>query len=173
MADAADSPAAPSVDDLAKTAADNETILAQAGAALAAAVDQATGPWIETSVASRLGRAPTATMQVDIERVTATARATEVDRLRELLALDLNQQWTNPLAVIRAMVAYPTAILTEAGVPPVDRDDHAIAMAPDDHYDLTPVSFADFGLDVHEPGLIWGAAKAHLHLQRRKSTESA
>jgi hypothetical protein len=39
---------------------------------------------------------------------------------------------------------------------------------PDDVYDLTPASFADVDPALHEPGLVWGAAKAHVHLARRR-----
>jgi hypothetical protein len=35
-------------------------------------------------------------------------------------------------------------------------------------YDLTPASFADVDPALHEPGLVWGAAKAHVHLARRR-----
>ena len=39
---------------------------------------------------------------------------------------------------------------------------------PDDVYDLAPASFADVDPALHEPGLVWGAAKAHVHLARRR-----
>ena len=35
---------------------------------------------------------------------------------------------------------------------------------PDDVYDLSPATFADVDPALHEPGLVWGAAKAHVHL---------
>lgn len=148
-------------------------VLARTGADLADAVDAATAPWIEASVVNRLGRRLTDDERAAVERSAATARASEGALLRQLLSLDLDDQWTNPLAVLRAMVVYPTEILSDAGATPVERDDHAEAIAPDDIYDLTPASFADFGPDVHEPGLLWGAAKAYVHLQRRKAKETA
>jgi putative CocE/NonD family hydrolase len=40
---------------------------------------------------------------------------------------------------------------------------------PDDAYDLGPASFADIDPSLHEPGLMWGAAKAHVHLARRRA----
>ena len=43
------------------------------------------------------------------------------------------------------------------------------AMFPDDLYDLTPGSFRDLDPALHEPGLEWGAAKAHVHLARRRA----
>ena len=42
------------------------------------------------------------------------------------------------------------------------------ASFPDDPYDLTPGSFADVDPSLHEPGLVWGAAKAHVVLARRR-----
>ena len=36
-------------------------------------------------------------------------------------------------------------------------------------YDLSPASFADLAPALKEPGLVWGAAKAHVHLSRRRA----
>ena len=90
-------------------------------------------------------------------------------RVRALLARDVDDQPTGPLAVLRTAVEYPTAVLHEAGVPPVARDEFATATFPDDLYDLTPGSFRDLGESVHEPGIRWGAAKAHRVLARRRA----
>jgi hypothetical protein len=90
-------------------------------------------------------------------------------RLRRLLADDVDVQRTNPLAILRSAVRFPTAVLLGAGVPPVRRDAQAEAMFPDDVYDLSPATFADLGPSVHEPGLVWGAAKAHVMISRRRS----
>ena len=40
---------------------------------------------------------------------------------------------------------------------------------PDDVYDLAPATFDDVSPDLHDPGLRWGAAKAHVHLKRRRA----
>ena len=88
-------------------------------------------------------------------------------RIRTLLSMDLDEQATNPLALLRSAVRYPTEVLAAHGVPPVDRDEFAVRAFPDDVYDLSPASFGDVHPDLHEPGLVWGAAKAHVHLQRR------
>lgn len=151
---------------------EGESVLTAAGAVLADAVDAATEHWIASCVTARLGRPLGDPERAAIAAGATTARAEEVVRLRQLLALDLDAQWTNPLAILRALVVYPTAILRDAGVAAVERDDHAMAMAPDDSYDLTPAAFADFGPEVHEAGMLWGAAKAHLHLRRRKALET-
>jgi hypothetical protein len=89
-------------------------------------------------------------------------------RLRELLAADVDDQRSNPLAILRQAARHPTEVLARAGVPPVERDAHAERLFPDDVYDLGPAAFADLGTDVHEPGLVWGAAKAHVILRRRR-----
>jgi len=89
-------------------------------------------------------------------------------RIRTLLLTDIDEQRTSPLALARDAVRYPTAVLARAGVPPVERDPFTVRQFPDDPYDLTPASFADVDPDLHEPGLTWGAAKAHVHLARRR-----
>jgi hypothetical protein len=63
---------------------------------------------------------------------------------------------------------HPTQVLAEAGVPPVERDEHAARLFPDDRYDLAPATFSDLDEALHEPGLVWGAAKAHVVLARRR-----
>ena len=35
-------------------------------------------------------------------------------------------------------------------------------------YDLAPANFADVDPALAEPGLLWGAAKAHVHLARHR-----
>lgn len=89
--------------------------------------------------------------------------------LRDLLALDVDEQRIGPLQVLRRLTPYPTAVLEAAGIPEVERDDGAVAAFPTDRYDLVPASFADFGPEVHEAGMRWGAAKAHVVLRRRRA----
>ena len=43
-----------------------------------------------------------------------------------------------------------------------------VATEADDVYGLAPASFADVDQSLYEPGLEWGAAKAHAHLTRHK-----
>ncbi len=88
--------------------------------------------------------------------------------VRALLLTDIDAQPTSPLALVRGAVRYPTAVLGQAGVPPVERDPFTVRQFPDDPYDLAPASFADLDPALHEPGLTWGAAKAHVHLARRR-----
>lgn len=153
----------------------DDELLARYAAALADRVEAALPQWVASSVARRL--TPDVTTPDDFEgKVAAAGRAAASEvggRVRELLRLDIDEQWTNPLTLIRTAIRYPTGLLSELGVPPVDRDAEARRFHPDDVYDLTPASFAELGPDVHNDGISWGAAKAHVHLRRRRSEEVA
>jgi hypothetical protein len=51
----------------------------------------------------------------------------------------------------------------------VRRDAEAVRQFPADPYDLTPMTFADLDPELAEAGIAWGAAKAHVHLARRRT----
>jgi hypothetical protein len=145
--------------------------LAGHAAALAAAVDAAVPGWVDRSVRAVLaaqglpaGEAVTAASA----EAGAAALAEGGPRVRRLLATDVDDQRTNPLSILRSLVRYPTEVLRAAGAHPVPRDEFSARNFPDDAYDLTPASFADVDPALHEPGLVWGAAKAHIHLARRR-----
>ena len=134
----------------------------EAAQALADAVDRALPAWVEAAVARHLGdRLPP-----DATEAAQRARSDLVPRLRALLATDLDEQRTNPLALLRDAVRYPTEVLRAAGVAPAERDDFERDRFPDDAYGLTPATFADFGPEVAEAGMVWGATKAWMHKQR-------
>ena len=86
--------------------------------------------------------------------------------VRALLAADIDEQRTTPLALLRSAVRYPTEVLQAAGVPPLNRDPIQIRLLPDDLYDLSPANFADVDPALAEPGMMWGAAKALAHRRR-------
>jgi hypothetical protein len=88
--------------------------------------------------------------------------------LRQLLEIDIDAQRTTPLEVVRHHLQRPTDVLRRLGVPPVARDAFEEAQFPDDVYDFGPRSYADLDPDLQEPALVWGAAKAHVHLRRRR-----
>jgi hypothetical protein len=91
----------------------------------------------------------------------------EVGRaVRALLEVDIDEQRTTPLAIVRQAVRYPTAVLREAGVPPVRRDAFAVEAFPADDYDLSPASLADLDPALRDAGIVWGAAKAFEHRRR-------
>lgn len=148
--------------------------LARYASALADALDAALPRWVERVTAQRWQAwqgSPPPPALVDAARAAGAQAGADLSPvLRELLATDVDAQRTNPLAIIRRGVAYATSVLREAGVPPVQRDPDAERIFPEDLYDLSPAAFADLGPSVHEPGLVWGAAKAHVILRRRRAT---
>lgn len=141
-------------------------------AALLAVVDATVAGWVERSVLERYrawaGSEPPDALQDAARGAGTRARAEVVPALRALLGTDVDAQRDNPLAVVRRAVVHPSAVLVAAGVPPVVRDAQAVRLFPDDAYDLAPATFADLHPSVHEPGLVWGAAKAHVVLARRR-----
>lgn len=158
----------------ARALAEDEAELARHAAVLADGIEAALPGWVERSVA-RVLEAWSGTVDEGHEAVLADARtagseAAEVvgPKVRDLLALPPEEQWTNPLSLLRPAAAWPTAVLRAAGVPPVVRDQVAEAQLPDDDYDLAPTTFADLDPALHEPGLVWGAAKAHVFLRHRR-----
>ena len=88
--------------------------LARYADSLAAAVDAALPAWVDRSVRRVLAAQG---IPVDdgvaraIEAAAAAARAEGMPRLRTLLATDIDDQRTNPLAVLRSLVRHPTAVL--------------------------------------------------------------
>ena len=151
---------------------DDAAALAAHGATLLAAVDGALSRWVERVVAARWAEQMGTAAPDDVLAAARTAgeacRADLTGALRSLLATDVDEQRSNPLAVLRGAVPYATAVLRDAGVPPPVRDREAERLFPDDIYDLTPGAFGDVDPSLHDPGLVWGAAKAHVVLARRR-----
>lgn len=144
--------------------------------ALADGICGALPGWVERTVEQVLvayrGTADPAVMAA--AREAGASAAVEVGgRVRSLLAADIDEQRANPLSLVRLAVPYPTEVLRQAGVPPVERDSFAEERFPDDDYDLTPTSFADLDPALRELGLMWGAAKAWEHKRRHAGTEDA
>ncbi len=139
--------------------------------ALVEAVDAVMVQWVAQCVASvadgwRLGLA--SELQAESVAAGERARSDVVGRLCDLLGQDVDLQRSGPLELVRSAVVYPSEVLARAGVPPVERDDFAVRAFPDDVYDLSPASFADVHPDLAEPGIAWGAAKAHVVMARRR-----
>lgn len=157
------------------SAADMEALRRHA-MALADGIERALGPWVERCVRIRVEESGgVVTAEVGDRAAAAGRDAVEVTvpRIRALLELDIDAQPTGPLAIVRSAVVFPTEVLRATGLPPVDRDDTARSMFPDDDYDLTPASFAELDTALTEAGIVWGAAKAHVHLARRRSMGGA
>lgn len=92
-----------------------------------------------------------------------------VKQLRDVLSTDVDSQIANPLQILRQAVAFPTAVLLRAGIPPVVRDEFDVSINPDDIYGLFPAHWSDVDESLTEPGIVWGAAKAATVLQRRRA----
>lgn len=139
--------------------------LAAYAEALRAGLVTHTGDWVERVIVAHVGpdRSPAivASLMTDVDRALVDVGA--------LLATDIDAQRANPLAMIRSLVAPITAALRDAGVASVNRDPDAQRLFPNDLFDLTPGAFSDVHPDLHMPGLAWGAAKAHVHIQRRRA----
>jgi hypothetical protein len=151
---------------------ESDANLMEYGQALAQAIEDALPGWVVRAVEGRwrdwkgVDADP---YLLDAARVAGERARTEVGpAVRELLALDVDDQRVNPLTLVRRAVIYPTVVLRETGMPAVVRDEFDERAFPDDVYALTPASFADVDPTLHEPGLLWGAAKAHAHLVRRR-----
>ncbi|MBV8986311.1 MAG: hypothetical protein JO248_17905 [Acidimicrobiia bacterium] len=140
-------------------------------AALADAIEAVLPSWVERSVV-RVMTAWNGEVDDDVRAAAAEAgrRATAevVPELRALLEADIDDQRTTPLSLLRAAVRYPTVVLENAGVPPVQRDEQQERLFPDDVYDLAPATFADVDPALADTGMAWGASKAFQHLQRHK-----
>ncbi|MDH4169769.1 MAG: hypothetical protein OEW42_09290 [Acidimicrobiia bacterium] len=149
--------------------ADDERMLVGYAIALADGIQAALAPWVVRSV-HRVAEDQGLTVDPATADAAAAACRREVgDRIAEVLALDIDDQTVNPLQLLREAVRYPSGVLRSLGARPVDRDPFAVENFPDDPFNLTPASFADMDHDLQDLGLHWGAAKAHVHLQRRRT----
>ncbi|MEX0768158.1 MAG: hypothetical protein WD029_06780 [Microthrixaceae bacterium] len=154
-------------------AADNpdEQLFAEYSAALAQAIDQVLVDWVVNSVITRATAASVALTSVQLEQALTAGercRAEVSPQIAELLATDLDAQQTTPLALLRRSTSYATLVLQAAAVPQVARDEFEEHAFPEDIYGLAPASFSHVDERLSDPGLMWGAAKAHVHLLRRR-----
>lgn len=139
---------------------------------LADAVREVIEPWlircvVDTSIrVTGTCAAPLRANALEMARVCAP---TVMAELNALLDTDVDAQRTNPLSVLRAAVRHPTALLRDAGIAEVRRDDFAVRSFPADGYNLSPATWADIDESLVEPGLIWGAWKAKTVLDRRRA----
>lgn len=156
-----------STDDPADAAA-----LAGHSARLADAVDRSVVPWLR-----RIALARCADEGIDVDDVrrgelddiTERCGRAAADEVRRLLAADIDAQSVTPLEVLRRATRPLSGLLDDWQVPPAPRDEFDRRAFPDDRHGLVPASFADIDDSLTEPGLVWGAAKAHVHLARRRA----
>lgn len=144
--------------------AEAEAIYAECAADLLVGLDAALVGWVERSIAERLPAAPAELATGAAERT----RDAALPELRALLLTDVDVQAAGPLGVLRNAVGEATMVLADAQVPRPRRDEFAVRNFPDDPYELGPATFDDVDPALHDLGLRWGAAKAHLVLTRRR-----
>ncbi len=141
------------------------------GEALLAAAVADTPSWVATCVhrvvvSQRLQGGDDAELLV-VDAATR-AQAFVADRLGNLLTTDIDRQATTPLSVFREAVRFPVEVLHQLGAEPVHRGDVSRWAFPNDPFGVTPGNLSDVGEETHAAGIVWGAAKAGLHLQRRR-----
>ncbi len=151
---------------------DDEQALERHAATLARLLSEAIPGWVRWAIAQRVAIESPEHLAL-VEQAAAQAQSDLKPQLHNLLSLDIDQQTTTPLTVARGAVVHASSVLETLGVAPVERDEHARRLHPDDVYDLAPGGFLDFGDEVQAAGLTWGAAKAYVHKQRRRALDEA
>jgi hypothetical protein len=142
----------------------NEERVAAFGRDLAEHVLEALPDWIVAIVNERFGAEIS-----DCNTLEEVAKQVVVDLRTPLLAffaLDIDEQHTTPLTIIRTAMMSVTAFLQTQGVAPVSRDPFDERAMPADVYALGPLAWNDLGEAAHTSGLQWGAAKAFVHRAR-------
>ncbi len=137
---------------------------------LLAVAERVVRPWLRrivTTTARRAGADPDG--WDDLDRLVDDTAAGLLDDLATLLALDVDEQRTNPLSIFRGAVVAPTEYLVERGVRPAGVDRFGAERFPEDVFGLGPATWSDVDDDLHVPGLTWGAWKAKTVLDRRRA----
>jgi hypothetical protein len=149
-------------------------LLQEASAAILVGVERELPGWVERSVRRILdawGRAPADVRErAEGDAVDAGRAATNriVAELRSLFVLDVEEQPSTPLEIVRRAYREPTVVLAAAGVAPVERDDFAERAWPDDTYGLVVHGLGDLGDEELAPlQMAWGLAKAKVLRARR------
>jgi hypothetical protein len=143
--------------------------LARVGDEIVVGVQRTLGPWMIACVArileawGRSGPDVEARALATAEHEAPTVAGRIADSLSELFAQDPSEQTRTPLEIVRGAIEDPTRILSDAGVPPVERDAFEERTWPEDRYDLLPRTLADLGDPELGPlQLAWGLAKARV-----------
>lgn len=153
------------------TLADDEGTLAVFASDLADGIDAAIPRWVERSLRVAAGAGGAFLEPSDVLTVAAATREVVMPELRRILAADVDADAGSPLEALRCGVGPMTACLDRRGAARPPRDEFLVRQYPSDPYGLGPASFADIDPGLHEPGLLWGAARAHVHLRRRREGE--
>ncbi len=147
---------------------DDERQLSALADELCDAILVAIPAWVRRTITERAAAEDVVVGPDSIEAVIAAIAPELGPELRRILQADVDSGAGSPLAAVRAATGPITALLEEAGVPKSRRDEFSAAAFPLDLYEVGPATFADIDPSLHEPGLMWGAARAHVHLRRRR-----
>ena len=150
------------------TLADDEASLAAIAAALESALVRLVPEWMRRCVMEIAPEVDPAALDAAI----GEAMAPLTPELRRVLTADVDAGAGSPLAAVRAAIGPVTALLEAHGASPAQRDEFDRRALPNDLFGLGPASFADIDESLHEPGLTWGAARAHVHLRRRREADT-
>ena len=97
------------------------TTIEEQARALADGIEAALPAWVERCVDAVVqqvtGAAPDETVLAAAREAGRVARSEVGGQVRELLALDIDEQRTTPLTLVRDAVRYPAGVLRAAGVP--------------------------------------------------------
>lgn len=144
-------------------------LMEEASARIVTAVDELGAAWVEriveavVDVWARLDDAARERAQAQARDAGVRAANRVATDLRTLFALDPAEQRTTPLELVRTLRSEATAVLRDAGVPPVERDEFEIRAFPDDVYGIVPRSLADLdptNEDLAPTLLAWGVGKS-------------
>ncbi len=126
--------------------------------------------WVERVATERAAAGGVSVTLAILDRVSAATVALVEPELRRVLDSDVDAGAGSPLEAVRAAVGPVTELLEEMGAAKPRRDEFTVRAFPLDHYDIGPAAFSDIDPALHGPGLVWGAARAHVHLRRRRAT---
>jgi hypothetical protein len=142
--------------------------LREAGDAIVTGVEAALPSWVECRVAhiadawGRLDHGARAALDAQAEEAGRAAAVRIAEELRTFFATSVTEQRTTPLEIVRTATRDVTAVLANAGIPPVQRDAFDERAFPDDRYGVTPASLADLDDDLGPWQLAWGLTKARI-----------
>ncbi|MEM9466294.1 MAG: hypothetical protein AAGA90_13040 [Actinomycetota bacterium] len=151
--------------------AEDEARLAAFAATLGDQIDAALEGWVQRSLTVAAAVGGVQVVPDDVPDVVAKTRLVVMPELRRVLEADVDAGAGSPLAALRAGVGPMTERLGAWGAARPPRDEFLDRQFPGDPYQLGPAAFSDIAPELHEPGLVWGAARAHVHLRRRREGE--
>ena len=150
------------------TLADDERQLASYAGALHTFVVDAIPGWVRRLTTERANAGGAAVGAADLEWAAEATTDLVAPDLMRILNADVDDGAGSPLAAVRAAVGPMTDLLQRTGAAQPPRDEFVAKAFPNDPFDLGPAAFSDIAAELHEPGSVWGAARAHVHLRRRR-----